>query len=147
MEDAIKTVVTTFLKSANGKDNLDSKGFQKLVSKQLSGMMEVRSGIFALYNRCAFFDTTLYFLNIKINKKIAVFFFLTISAHTLSSVCIRLPQDTDNCAAIKEMQQGLDENNDGKVSFQEFLSLLGYLAKSLSNKQHPQNAGAEQEAS
>lgn len=67
MEDAIKTVVTTFHKSAKGKDNLDSKGFQKLVSKQLSGMMEVRSGIFALYNRCAFFDT-FYFLNIKINK-------------------------------------------------------------------------------
>lgn len=80
-------------------------------------------------------------------KKIAVFFFITISAHTLSSVCVRLPQDTDNCAAIKEMQQGLDENNDGKVSFQEFLNLLGYLAKSLSNKQHPQNAGTGQDAS
>lgn len=83
MEDAIKTVVTTFLKSAKGKDNLDSKCFQKLVSKQLGGMMEVRSGIFALYNRCAFFDTTFYFLNIKINKKIAVFFFNHISAYII----------------------------------------------------------------
>lgn len=146
MEDAIKTMVTTFLKSSKGKDNIDGKGFQKLVSKQLSGMMEVRSGIFALYNRHAFFDTTFYFWNIKI-KKNSYIFFLTISAHTLSTVCVRLPQDTDNCAAIKEMQQGLDENNDGKVSFQEFLNLLGYLAKSLSNKQHPQNAGTGQDAS
>lgn len=145
MEDAIKTMVTTFLKSSKGKDNIDGKGFQKLVSKQLSGMMEVRSGIFALYNRHAFL--THFIFEISKLKKIAVFFFLTISAHTLSSVCVRLPQDTDNCAAIKEMQQGLDENNDGKVSFQEFLNLLGYLAKSLSNKQHPQNAGTGQDAS
>lgn len=43
MEDAIKTLVTTFVKSSKGKDNLNSKSFQKLVSTQLSGMMEVRA--------------------------------------------------------------------------------------------------------
>lgn len=30
------------------------------------------------------------------------------------------------------MQRGLDENSDGKVSFQEYLTLIGYLANSLS---------------
>lgn len=43
MESAIKTVVTTFLGSAKGKENLDGGSFQKLVKKQLGGMMEVRN--------------------------------------------------------------------------------------------------------
>lgn len=43
MEAAIKTVVTTFLSSSRGKENLDSKGFQKMVSKQLGGIMEVKN--------------------------------------------------------------------------------------------------------
>lgn len=43
MEAAIKTVVTTFLSSSKGKENLDSKGFQKMVSKQLGGIMEVKN--------------------------------------------------------------------------------------------------------
>lgn len=67
MEDAIKTVVTTFVKSAGGKDKLDSKAFQKLVSQHLGGMMEVRSDLFPLFNS-HFGDTTIYFLNIKIKK-------------------------------------------------------------------------------
>ncbi|MEQ2267456.1 hypothetical protein XENORESO_006334 [Xenotaenia resolanae] len=79
MESAIKTMVTTFLSSAKGKESLDSKSFQKLVQKQLGNVME----------------------------------------------------DTNSSSAIKEMQQGLDENNDGKVSFQEYLSMIGYLANSL----------------
>lgn len=41
MESAIKTLVTTFVKSSRGKENLDSKSFQKLVEKNLSGVMEV----------------------------------------------------------------------------------------------------------
>lgn len=46
MEGAIKTVVTTFLSSAKGKENLDSKSFQKMVSNQLGGIMEVKNYIF-----------------------------------------------------------------------------------------------------
>ncbi|XP_054477794.1 protein S100-A16 [Anoplopoma fimbria] len=90
MESAIKTVVTTFLGSSKGKENLDGGGFQKLVKKQLGGMM----------------------------------------------------QDTNCSSAIKEMQQGLDANNDGKVSFQEYLTLIGYLATSLSNTKSGSNADA-----
>ncbi|KAJ0000429.1 hypothetical protein NQD34_012271 [Periophthalmus magnuspinnatus] len=40
MEDAIKTVVMTYIKSSKGKENLDSSSFKKLVSKQLGGIME-----------------------------------------------------------------------------------------------------------
>ncbi|XP_026173499.1 protein S100-A16 [Mastacembelus armatus] len=91
MESALKTVVTTFLSSARGKENLDSKAFQKLVQKQLGGIM----------------------------------------------------QDTNSSSAIKEMQRGLDENNDGKVSFSEYLTLLGYLASAYSEAQ----CGSKPEAS
>ncbi|KAI3361049.1 hypothetical protein L3Q82_013248 [Scortum barcoo] len=80
MESAIKTVVTTFLTSAKGKENLSAGSFQKLVQKQLGGIMD----------------------------------------------------DTKSSSAIKEMMRGLDENNDGRVSFQEYLTLVGYLANSLS---------------
>ncbi|KAL3060186.1 protein S100-A16 [Trematomus bernacchii] len=80
MESAIKTVVTTFLKSTKGKEDLNGGGFQNLVKKQLGGLM----------------------------------------------------QDTNCSSAVKEMQSGLDANNDGKVSFQEYLTLIGYLASSLS---------------
>ncbi|KAM9309724.1 protein S100-A13 [Pholidichthys leucotaenia] len=82
MESAIKTVVTTFINSSRGKENLDSKCFRKLVKKQLGGIME----------------------------------------------------GTENCDAIKEMQKGLDENSDGKVSFSEYLTLIGYIANELSQK-------------
>ncbi|KAJ0066142.1 hypothetical protein NL108_001382 [Boleophthalmus pectinirostris] len=44
-------------------------------------------------------------------------------------------EDADSSSAVKEMQKGLDENSDGKVSFSEYLNLIGYLAKSLSQKQ------------
>ncbi|XP_060777453.1 protein S100-A16 [Neoarius graeffei] len=40
--------------------------------------------------------------------------------------------DTDSSSAVKDMMQGLDENQDGKVSFQEYMTLIGYLANSLS---------------
>ncbi|XP_070822078.1 protein S100-A13 [Chaetodon trifascialis] len=90
MEGAIKTLVTTFLTSAKGKESLDSQSFQKLVTKQLGGMME----------------------------------------------------DTNSSSAIKEMQRGLDENNDGKVSFQEYLTLIGYLATSLSQRKSGSSADA-----
>ncbi|XP_061884878.1 protein S100-A16 [Entelurus aequoreus] len=90
MESAIQTVVTTFVKSSRGKENLDGKAFQKLVKKQLGGVME----------------------------------------------------DTNSSAAIKEMQRGLDENSDGKVSFQEYLTLIGYVAKSISQAKSESNAVA-----
>ncbi|XP_042280886.1 protein S100-A1 [Thunnus albacares] len=90
MESAIQTVVTTFLGSARGKENLDGKAFQKLVKKQLSGIME----------------------------------------------------DTNSSSAVKEMQRGLDENSDGKVSFQEYLTLIGYVANSLSQSRTDSNAAA-----
>lgn len=82
MEGAIKTLVTTFVKSSNSKGNLDSKSFKKLVQKQFSGMME----------------------------------------------------DTNSSQKVKEMQDGLDANNDGQVSFDEFLTLIGYLANSVSDR-------------
>ncbi|XP_008287122.1 protein S100-A13 [Stegastes partitus] len=90
MESAIQTLVTTFLSSSRGKENLDGKSFQKMVQKQLGGLME----------------------------------------------------DTNSSSAIKEMQQGLDVNNDGKVSFQEYLSLIGYLANSLSQSKTGSSADA-----
>ncbi|XP_023122226.1 protein S100-A16 [Amphiprion ocellaris] len=92
MEGAIQTLVTTFLSSARGKENLDGKSFKKMVQKQLGSLME----------------------------------------------------DTNSASAIKEMQQGLDENNDGKVSFQEYLTLIGYLANSLSQSK---TGSSTQEAS
>lgn len=48
-------------------------------------------------------------------------------------------QDTDSASAIKEMQRGLDENNDGKVSFQEYMTLLGYVANTLSDRKVSQH--------
>lgn len=51
-------------------------------------------------------------------------------------------EDTDSGSAIKEMQKGLDENSDGKVSFQEYLTLVGYLATSLSQRNTGSNADA-----
>ncbi|XP_068616534.1 protein S100-A13 [Brachionichthys hirsutus] len=96
MEGAIKTLVTTFLSSSKGGENLSSKCFEKLVSKQLGGIME----------------------------------------------------NTNSTTAIKEMQRGLDENHDGKVSFTEYLNLIGYLAKSLSDTEANKNKGAgDEEAS
>lgn len=50
-------------------------------------------------------------------------------------VCL---QDTDSTSAIKEMQRGLDENKDGKVSFQEYLTLIGYVANALSDRKAAQ---------
>lgn len=38
--------------------------------------------------------------------------------------------------------RGLDENNDGKVSFQEYLTLIGYVASSLSQSKSGCSADA-----
>ncbi|XP_034401449.1 S100 calcium binding protein U [Cyclopterus lumpus] len=57
--------------------------------------------------------------------------------------------DTDSKEAVKDMGQGLDANQDGKVGFEEYLKLVGYLAVSLSEqrdlaKEQPaQNAASE----
>ncbi|XP_030639534.1 protein S100-A13 [Chanos chanos] len=82
MESAIKTVVTQFLGSARGKENMDSKNFQKLVKNQLGNIL---SG-------------------------------------------------SENSSAVKDMMKGLDDNEDGKVSFQEYMKLVGYLACQLSEQ-------------
>ncbi|KAL6489327.1 hypothetical protein MHYP_G00030680 [Metynnis hypsauchen] len=51
--------------------------------------------------------------------------------------------DTDSSSAVKEMMHGLDDNQDGKVSFQEYMNLVGYLASSLSErKSGTQNSAA-----
>ncbi|CAJ1062276.1 protein S100-A13 [Xyrichtys novacula] len=92
MESAIKTIVTTYLGSSRGKENLSGSAFQKLVKKNLSGVME----------------------------------------------------DTNCSSAVKEMQRGLDENQDGKVSFQEYLTLIGYVANSISQQKCGSNADASQ---
>lgn len=57
-------------------------------------------------------------------------------------------QDTDSSKAIKDMRQGLDENQDGKVSFQEYMHLVGYLAQAVSqqrcsNETQVANSGPE----
>ncbi|KAG7474995.1 S100-A16-like [Solea senegalensis] len=82
MEEAVKTIVTTFVSHAKGKENLKSGAFKKMVQQNFSSIME----------------------------------------------------DTDSSSAIKEMQQGLDANDDGEVSFQEYLTLIGYVANSMSKK-------------
>ncbi|KPP63983.1 protein S100-A1 protein6-like [Scleropages formosus] len=46
---------------------------------------------------------------------------------------VPLIKDTDNATAVAEMRKGLDDNQDGKVSFQEYMTLMGYLAISLSD--------------
>ncbi|KAM9434475.1 S100 calcium binding protein U [Clarias gariepinus] len=96
MEGAIKTVVSVFLKSAKGKENLGEKDFQNLVKNQLKNILT----------------------------------------------------DTDSSKAIKDMRQGLDENQDGKVSFQEYMHLVGYLAQAVSqqrssNETQVANSGPE----
>lgn len=45
MEAAIKTVVSVFLKSSKGKENLGGKEFQSLVKSQLKNILTVRSCI------------------------------------------------------------------------------------------------------
>lgn len=55
------------------------------------------------------------------------------------SLCV---QDTNSSSALKELQQGLDENTDGKVSFQEYLTLIGYVANTVSQRKSESNADA-----
>lgn len=50
-------------------------------------------------------------------------------------------QDKDSRSAIQEMQMGLDDNYNGKVAFKEYLSLIGCLAVSASNRQMSQRGG------
>ncbi|KAG8005273.1 hypothetical protein GBF38_011254 [Nibea albiflora] len=59
---------------------------------------------------------------------------------------------TDSKEAVNNMGQGLDADQDGKVGFEEYMKLVGYLAVSLS-EQHslvkeetPENAAVEQAA-
>ncbi|XP_076157354.1 S100 calcium binding protein U [Alosa pseudoharengus] len=82
MESAIKTVVSVYLKSAKGKENLSSKDFQGLVKNQLGGILN----------------------------------------------------NAESKNAVMDMQQGLDDNQDGKVSFQEYMKLIGYLADAVSKQ-------------
>lgn len=120
MESAIKTLVTTFLSSSKGKENLDSKSFQKLISSQFGSMMEVSLYIpFVLSKYPSVSESFVFFKN--------PFLFF---------------QETNDSSAIKEMQRGLDENSDGKVSFQEYLTLIGYLANSLSQRKSGSSADA-----
>lgn len=113
MEDAIKKIVTIFLKSSRGKENLDGRSFQKMVSSQFSNIMEVK--LSSLHSYLSYFLWG-------------------------SHVCLCLLQDTESSSAIKEMQQGLDENNDGKVSFQEYMTLIGYVANSISDRKATQKS-------
>ncbi|KAM9405125.1 protein S100-A16 isoform 1-T2 [Salvelinus alpinus] len=49
---------------------------------------------------------------------------------------------TDSSSAVKEMRKGLDENKDGKVSFQEYMTLIGYVANTLSEQRTAANTPA-----
>lgn len=66
-------------------------------------------------------------------------------------VCVSTTQDTDSKEAVNNMGQGLDADHDGKVGFQEYMKLVGYLACSLSDqrslsKESGQNAASGQVA-
>lgn len=121
MESAIKTLVTTFLSYTKGKENLDTKTFKKMVQQQFGSVMEVRT------RECQTPNST----KTKQNLPETDFSF---PFPRLSHV-----QDTDSSSSIKEMQQGLDENSDGKVSFQEYLTLIGYVANTMSQKKCASN--------
>ncbi|XP_067112514.1 S100 calcium binding protein U isoform X2 [Osmerus mordax] len=82
MEAAIQTMVTVFVKSSKGKENLGGKDFQNLVKNKLGNILT----------------------------------------------------DADSSEAVTGMRKGLDENHDGKVSFEEYMKLIGYLATSLSKQ-------------
>lgn len=45
MEKAIMTIVNIFLKSAKGKEDLDSEDFQEIASNHLGGISEVKNCI------------------------------------------------------------------------------------------------------
>ncbi|XP_016378572.1 cytochrome c1-like [Sinocyclocheilus rhinocerous] len=100
MEAAIKTVVSVYLKSSKGKENLGGKEFQSLVKNQLKNI---------------------------------------------------LTGSEDN-EAVKNMRQQLDNNQDGKVSFQEYMNLIGYLAQAVSeqrcleNETQPESSTQETQA-
>ncbi|XP_007230599.3 S100 calcium binding protein U [Astyanax mexicanus] len=42
--------------------------------------------------------------------------------------------DAENSKAVTKMRQGLDENKDGKISFQEYMILVGELAQQYSHQ-------------
>lgn len=52
--------------------------------------------------------------------------------------------DTDSSSAVKDMMKGLDDNQDGKCSFQEYMTLIGYVASSLSEQKGQANAAGGQ---
>ncbi|KAI3358682.1 hypothetical protein L3Q82_015091 [Scortum barcoo] len=60
--------------------------------------------------------------------------------------------DTDSKEAVNNMGQGLDANQDGKVGFEEYMKLVGYLAvslseqRTLSKQESAQNAASGQVA-
>uniref|UniRef100_A0A668A2I4 S100 calcium binding protein U n=1 Tax=Myripristis murdjan TaxID=586833 RepID=A0A668A2I4_9TELE len=54
--------------------------------------------------------------------------------------------DTDSKKAVNEMREGLDANQDGKVGFEEYMKLVGYLATSLSQQRISQEGSDHLEA-
>ncbi|XP_056877694.1 S100 calcium binding protein U [Takifugu flavidus] len=70
--------------------------------------------------------------------------------HTLvKSQLSNILSDTDSKKAVNNMGQELDANKDGKVGFEEYMKLVGYLAVSLSeqrtlaNQEPATNAASE----
>ncbi|XP_061616752.1 S100 calcium binding protein U [Phyllopteryx taeniolatus] len=69
-----------------------------------------------------------------------------------SQLC-NILSDTDSKEAVQNMGKGLDANKDGKVGFEEYMNLVGYLAQSVSEQrcrandaqpaQNAQNTAAE----
>lgn len=53
---------------------------------------------------------------------------------------------TESNDAINEMSKGLDANQDGKLGFEEYMKLIGYLAVSLSEQQTLANEDPAQKA-
>lgn len=146
MEGAIKTVVMQFLSAARGKENLSGKSFQKLVQGQLGNIMSVSSPHICLKH--SFYCSHWFRLNVRIKSQYRSWPGCNCDAVSCQllrmSQSLSLYQDTDSSSAVKDMMKGLDDNQDGKVSFQEYMTLIGYVASSVSEQKGQANAAGGQ---
>lgn len=87
MESAIKTLVTTFLGSARGKDNLNTSSFKKMVQKQLGNIMEVKSGAFTLYHHVSGY-TKIYLYIIIVCVCVCMYYFNYTDMYIMSGLLL-----------------------------------------------------------
>ncbi|KAF7653904.1 hypothetical protein LDENG_00077340 [Lucifuga dentata] len=150
MESAIDVLVAQFKAYAGSdgsSDTLSRDEFHRLLSSQLPNFVKESSPAVEVY----FWPFLAVDMESAIKTLVTTFLSSAKSKDGLGQNDFKklvqnhlgnMMQDTENSAAIKEMQQGLDENKDGKVGFQEYLTLIGYLANAMSQKKSEQNAAA-----